>query len=153
MSNIDCLVELADALQKDEFSDQVNTMGMNEEMLLILKEEMARERKEAMAKAVRKIIELNKQADKYKAEMVALIRNARQTEKNAKTKLENIQRATEYGQETGNYLPLVFLLDYKQFTHHDLSEVNKSKFIVPENWAPSNGAAIKPVAKKAAVKK
>jgi phage/plasmid primase-like uncharacterized protein len=134
LAEITVLMELAGAEEKDEFSE---AFGLSEEMRQALKDELDAERKVKMQKAVKKIVQLMKDTKLAKEKQVMAIRSARKAEKAAKQRLDEIERAVQYAQETSNYLPLVRLTQSFSVSEYRGMDVIQSKWKVPEDWKPS----------------
>ena len=151
MTDINLFVSMANAeAEADEFSD---LQGLPEEMKTLLQEELLAEKKAKMTRAVKHIVQLLKSAKDVKEESVKLIRNARLAEKCELNRIKKIERAQAYANETGNYLPLIMLVDGSVVRSASAPRLDQSKLTVPEDWEPTQTKPTQPTAKPKTVKK
>lgn len=131
------LVAAAVPLVKQDDLDRYLTLPNREEILEILKEEQALARKAHVKDTALSIIALMKRVDDFKAERVENIRCYRRHIKSQQEVLEKLDRVLAYGAETGNYLPLVALVEGV----HAIPVDNRELAYVPENWKPTKQEA------------
>ena len=153
IDDISLFMELAQAVPQDEFSVEFQ---LSEEMEAIMQEELAKERRDTLAKAARKIIAVMKDASAFKQLQIERIRHARRREKEAKAELDTLQRAMDYANETGNYLPLLAQLKTVTLSKHPVTAENTKLFTVPTDWQrkaeTAQGASSAPTVKRSVVK-
>lgn len=153
---------LAAAGKKDKTVDEfttilpgsgVNKSAMAERLTEALSEREFNAQQAAEENAVSVILSVLDQANNLIAKEVAKIREARVIENASKAFLSKMTRANQYGEETGNYLPLMALVTTGGTNAYRAqpkeSDINVVDMAVPDNWAPK-GTAVK---KKAAFKK
>lgn len=151
MTDINLFVNMAQAeSEMDEFSD---LQGLPEEMKDLLQEEMAAQKKVQMTQAVKQIVRLLKAAKEAKECAVSCIRNARLAEKYELARIKKIERAQAYATETGNYLPLIMLIDGSVVRNASAPRLNQAKLVVPDDWQPAETKQSQTITKPKVVKK
>lgn len=94
----------------DDLTQYVETELNKSEMKMLIQEKIKQDRLQVMKDAASEVVDLLKFKQVAIESRVNAIRNNRKAIDLAKSELEAIKLATEYGDETNNYLPLARLL-------------------------------------------
>lgn len=140
------LFALANALSKDDLGDD-NMASMPEDIKQALATLRAEERAESAKKAARLIVEVYKGCDEQIKINVDMIRRARRAEAAAKAKIEKLNRAKAYGEETNNYLPLA--TETGNLSVGTVRDIDIDIFNVPVGWVSKKESKISTAKSKA----
>lgn len=128
-SNMHAIIRLADSQLNKQIED---FGGLSLDIREALEGMQAEEKKQAAATAAREVMTLLKAGQLVITENVNSINIARRQEKAAKDRIESINRATAYGKETSNFVPLGILTGHL-YAHHIENEALRT---VPKDWEP-----------------
>lgn len=130
------LAMAATPIVKQDDLDRYLNLPNREEILEVLKEEQANDRRRSVKETAMSIIALVKGVEEIKVQRVSEIREYRRRIKREQDTLNKLDRALAYGAETGNYIPLVAMVEGL----YELTPDQRELAIIPEDWKP----AVKP---------
>ena len=132
-NRVEAFIKLAAVSSGDEFAS-IESMPAN--LRDIINKKRAAAKEVQLEEVAEQIVSLLQEAQTCKEEQVAAIRRARAVEAASKKKLEAVDRAIAYGNETMNYLPLLRAINLPVSQNRPGSNVTEESFLVPSSWSP-----------------
>jgi len=135
---LQAIVSLATGGKNDELDKLSNKNGLgvtNPTLQAALQRKMAKAAEDAAEEAADSILSIVKSAQDRIASKVSRIRELRRVEKTEKKAVMELNRAFDYGNETGNWIPLGILTG-DIYEHHITAEVGKKASKIPADWTP-----------------
>lgn len=133
-TKINTIASLAGAQEEDEFS---GLTGLPEGVREALKEQAQKQKSEQAKAAAQEILVVLNKSKAATTLKVGELRDLRARAKQKKEEIEAITLATAYGNESGNYLPLLRVMG-------DITEAQAKAYgaaaAVPAGWAPAAAA-------------
>lgn len=130
--NVQTILRLSQKGAEKDFEEY--GVGLPPHILEALKEEIAKDKKDAAMAAAKEIVAVLKYSDDTVTRAINEIRLMKAKIKSIKGRLNKITVARKYGEQTGNFVPLVMALGLgSQISKCDTENVVTE---VPKDWVP-----------------
>ena len=141
MTALQAIVALATGGNNDDLAKLAGTaVSVNNPLLkAALDRKMAKAQEQAAEEAAESILSIIKESGSIIGTYVSRIRALRREEKVLLKKIKDLKRAIDYGNETGNWLPLGIATGF--ISEHSIrEEVGKKATKIPDDWVASKSA-------------
>ncbi len=135
LKSLNAIVALAVGSKNDDLQKLAGTaVSVNNPALkAALDRKMAKAQEEAAEEAAESILGIIKDAGNTIASYIGRVRALRREEKNLLKKIKEMNRAIDYGNETGNWLPLGIATG--SISEHSIrEEAGKKATKIPDSW-------------------
>ena len=139
MTDVNVIAELAKQKNSVDEFNTAELVGLNDSMATAVREALDEDRKNAVKAAAKEVVTLIKSSATKKLDLINEIRAIRLKEKELLAKLKNIDAATEYGNQTSNYLPLAVQVGGVTRIPADVAHLTK----IPEGFGEKKPRAVR----------